>query len=118
MGFGSQLGLLLWKNWILQKRRVCVSIFEVALPVFFAALVLLLRLVISTNYISSPTIYDREQVSSFYLPNASIGFVPETSETRMVMQLLLEKLNGEPEYGFNNLVVVVVVLVVIVVMVV
>ncbi|KAM8961307.1 phospholipid-transporting ATPase ABCA3 isoform 2-T2 [Pelodytes ibericus] len=38
-----QLGLLLWKNYILQKRQVLVTVIELALPLLFSAILIALR---------------------------------------------------------------------------
>ncbi|RUS82911.1 hypothetical protein EGW08_009334 [Elysia chlorotica] len=95
MGFCAQLGLLLWKNWILQKRRKWVSIFEIILPAFFAVLILLLRKISKADEITSPTTYDVKGVNSGlgnYKGIGTIGYYPETSETSLVMQSVLRML--------------------------
>ncbi|XP_053220123.1 phospholipid-transporting ATPase ABCA3 [Podarcis raffonei] len=38
-----QFGLLLWKNYILQKRQILVTIIEICLPLLFAAILIALR---------------------------------------------------------------------------
>lgn len=45
----QQFGLLLHKNWILQKRKVCVTVFEILMPVAFGLLLLAIRNLITTN---------------------------------------------------------------------
>ncbi|XP_041350183.1 phospholipid-transporting ATPase ABCA3-like [Gigantopelta aegis] len=57
MAFGRQVRLLLWKNFVLQKRKICVSVFEVALPVFFAVVMLLIRMVAKKEEFTQPTLY-------------------------------------------------------------
>ena len=37
----GQLGLLLWKNWLIQKRSPVWSVFELAIPAALAFLVIL-----------------------------------------------------------------------------
>ncbi|GFO27722.1 ATP-binding cassette sub-family a member [Plakobranchus ocellatus] len=89
MGFCSQLGLLLWKNWILQKRRICVSIFEIILPVFFAVLIVLIRMLVKTKDVTDPTYYSQQSVvKTLYAfeGTTTIGYYPNTSETNIVMQ--------------------------------
>jgi hypothetical protein len=39
----GQLGLVLWKNWILKKRRCLGTLIEIAVPVLAIALLILLR---------------------------------------------------------------------------
>ena len=97
MGFSSQLKLLLWKNWILQKRRICVSIFEVVLPVFFAVLILLIRMLVDKKDFPTPTTYSQTTVAidSFYFePTTTVGYVPETAETSIIMQSVLGMLKN------------------------
>jgi ATP-binding cassette subfamily A (ABC1) protein 3 len=38
-----QFLLLLWKNWILQKRRVVVTCLEIFLPAFFSLILIFVR---------------------------------------------------------------------------
>nr|XP_060642190.1 phospholipid-transporting ATPase ABCA3 isoform X1 [Anolis sagrei ordinatus]XP_060642191.1 phospholipid-transporting ATPase ABCA3 isoform X1 [Anolis sagrei ordinatus] len=38
-----QFGLLLWKNYILQKRQILVTVIEICLPLLFAAILIALR---------------------------------------------------------------------------
>lgn len=45
----QQLGLLLHKNWIIQKRKVCVTVFEIIMPVLFGFALLGIRNVIQTD---------------------------------------------------------------------
>lgn len=56
-GSGRQLLLLLWKNWILQKRKIAVSVFEILLPVFFCMILLGVRFAIKAKSLP-PTSYD------------------------------------------------------------
>ncbi|GFS11780.1 ATP-binding cassette transporter sub-family A, partial [Elysia marginata] len=102
MGFASQLGLLLWKNWILQKRRICVTIFEVILPVFFAVLIVLIRLLVKTKDIPNPTTYSTNSVAinaSRFEPTTIVGYAPNTSETDIVMQFVLGMLENRTVFG-------------------
>ena len=60
----AQFGLLLWKNWLLQKRRVVATTFQILLPTFFALILLLLRLAVESNFVSSPTVWDSFDAST------------------------------------------------------
>ncbi|KAJ8311156.1 hypothetical protein KUTeg_011295 [Tegillarca granosa] len=58
MGFAGQLKLLLWKNYVLQKRKVCVTVFEILLPVFFALLLLFIRSRVDVTPIDTASVWD------------------------------------------------------------
>ncbi|XP_059179614.1 phospholipid-transporting ATPase ABCA3-like [Physella acuta] len=94
MGFFRQVGLLLWKNWLLQKRKICVSIFEVLLPVGFAILVLLIRLAVKAKEYPDPTYYPTKSLITDSLVNSpQIGFTPNTLDTNKVMDKVLKNIN-------------------------
>ena len=42
-GQGKQFLLLFWKNWIIQKRKICCTITEICVPIVLALLLLSLR---------------------------------------------------------------------------
>lgn len=60
----SQFTLLLWKNWLLRKRRIPMTIFLILLPSLFMSLTLLLRLVMEYSNVSESTILDSFQAST------------------------------------------------------
>jgi len=65
----AQFGLLLWKNWLLQKRRVGMAMFQIIIPVGVAALLLLIRLVAKTKFEPLPTIFDSFEANASFPPN-------------------------------------------------
>ncbi|KAK3796087.1 hypothetical protein RRG08_044081 [Elysia crispata] len=94
MGFGSQLGLLLWKNWILQKRKLCISIFEIILPVLFAVIIVLIQVFARKSEFSTPETYPKKTAAidffqTYISTKAMFGYVPKTSETDIIMQSVL-----------------------------
>ena len=40
---GEQFVLLLWKNWLLQKRRIAITVFQILIPALFALVLLGIR---------------------------------------------------------------------------
>ncbi|XP_072337423.1 phospholipid-transporting ATPase ABCA3 isoform X1 [Scyliorhinus torazame] len=52
-----QFGLLLWKNYLLQKRQVLVTIVEISLPLIFAAILITLRYRVSSMPYPNATTY-------------------------------------------------------------
>ncbi|PIK54928.1 putative ATP-binding cassette sub-family A member 3 [Apostichopus japonicus] len=105
-GVGTQLGLLLWKNWLLQKRKVLVTIFEIALPLLFAAFLLLMRSYVPYNDFPNPTVYDPFTVNRFsrtLIPPTStrnstpplywkIAFSPSTNLTRDIASRMVDNM--------------------------
>ena len=53
----NYFGLLLWKNWLLLKRKKILTFFEIVLPIFFAGTRLLLRLSTYKYLTFDPEIY-------------------------------------------------------------
>uniref|UniRef100_A0A8C4X0D4 ATP-binding cassette, sub-family A (ABC1), member 3b n=1 Tax=Eptatretus burgeri TaxID=7764 RepID=A0A8C4X0D4_EPTBU len=53
----QQFGLLLWKNYVLQKRQVLVTIIELALPALFAAILIAIRQRVSFTEYPNSTYY-------------------------------------------------------------
>ena len=113
MGFFSQLGLLLWKNVLLQRRKVAVSVFEVLLPVLFACIILTIRIITKPDRYDNATFYagpdpaDRlEQYGFMYVPGETVevGFTPDTPLTRVLMDGVQTDLNVDLSltYSYNG----------------
>lgn len=51
----NHLLLLLWKNYLLQKRKVVVTILEIGIPTLFAVILILIRQKVSSEKVQSPT---------------------------------------------------------------
>ncbi|XP_026864956.2 ATP-binding cassette sub-family A member 3 [Electrophorus electricus] len=93
-----QFGLLLWKNYVQQKRQILVTLVEIALPLLFSAILIVLRQKVSfTNY---PNVTHYESFSldgpPFHLPmGLQLAYVPANSSVvRQVaedVQLTLDK---------------------------
>lgn len=84
---GAQFTLLLWKNFVLQKRKKCVTVAEILVPVFFAALLLIIRLVSDSSYIDNNTEYDSFSPSSDGIPfgKNKLLYMPSNSYTDALM---------------------------------
>ncbi|XP_043567483.1 phospholipid-transporting ATPase ABCA3 isoform X1 [Chiloscyllium plagiosum] len=52
-----QFGLLLWKNYVLQKRQILVTIVEISLPLLFAAILIILRQRVNSVQYPNATTY-------------------------------------------------------------
>ncbi|KAK7101994.1 phospholipid-transporting ATPase ABCA3-like [Littorina saxatilis] len=105
MGFFSQLGLLLWKNVLLQKHKILVSVFEILLPVLFAVLILIIRNVTKAETYPDPTSYSEYSARDFHVPygfgnGLQLGFTPDTPLTRKLMEKVFEKaMDGVVTFG-------------------
>ena len=74
----AQFGLLLWKNWLLQKRRIVLTIFKILLPALIALVLLGIRFLVDSTFISTPTNFDSFDVST--LP-ANLTLPPNRTST-------------------------------------
>lgn len=106
MGALSQFLLLLWKNWLIQKRKVVLTLFEVGVPTLFALILVLIRQrVESTNY-DSPSSWGDFSVDKFdkdfrppsslppILRNKSWGlaYTPKTAVTKRIVNRVAQDL--------------------------
>lgn len=58
--------LLLWKNWIIQKRHYVQTIFEILIPALSCAVLILIRGLVDPKVFDEPTIWNG-------LPTDTIG---------------------------------------------
>ncbi|XP_062570055.1 phospholipid-transporting ATPase ABCA3-like [Saccostrea cucullata] len=84
---GRQFVLLLWKNWLLQKRKACVTVFEIVLPIVFAVILVCIRLIAKNETITDPTIWPPFQPNDVFLTGVKnvILYSPNTTEIRSIM---------------------------------
>ena len=88
----NRFGLLLWKNWLLQKRKVVLTVFEVLIPVAVSLLLLLIRQTTEQTKVSEPTTWAPFNVSG--LPEAldrpngnwAVAYTPNNTVVWRVMQ--------------------------------
>ncbi|XP_053328151.1 phospholipid-transporting ATPase ABCA3 [Spea bombifrons] len=69
-----QLGLLLWKNYTLQKRQVLVTVIELALPLLFSAILIALRQRVPSVTHPNATVYKEMAFPS--MPSFFYNFGP------------------------------------------
>uniref|UniRef100_A0A182WCA7 ABC transporter domain-containing protein n=1 Tax=Anopheles minimus TaxID=112268 RepID=A0A182WCA7_9DIPT len=60
----SKFVLLLWKNWIIQKRHYIQTVFEILIPVFCCAMLIVVRGLVDPDQVLKPTIFDRLNIGS------------------------------------------------------
>ena len=68
---GRQFLLLLWKNWLLQKRRKLLTFFEIGLPIFMFVYLLAFRQITESTPYDVPRTWD-----AFSIENFKVDFMP------------------------------------------
>eukprot|EP00057_Strongylocentrotus_purpuratus_P033371 XP_791165.4 PREDICTED: ATP-binding cassette sub-family A member 3 [Strongylocentrotus purpuratus] len=100
----SQLRLLLWKNFLLQLRRVIATIFEILIPVLFACILIGIRHAVDYTVYPNATVYDTFNINNlphnltiFPLPVTvwQMAYTPNTSATNQIMSHVVKNL-GQP----------------------
>ncbi|XP_069503020.1 phospholipid-transporting ATPase ABCA3 [Ambystoma mexicanum] len=115
MAIFMQFRLLLWKNYILQKRQILVTIVEISLPLLLAAILIALRQRVESENHPNATSYPSEMINvlpTFFHKNEQweLAYVPSNSSTvteivtRVEKSLLVQlKARGFPtEKDFDN----------------
>ena len=84
---GGQFVLLLWKNFKLQGRKKCVTVFEIITPLFFAMLLLFIRALADSKYIDNDTTWDRvyPHLTAKPVGKDFLHFTPNNSFTNDIM---------------------------------
>jgi ATP-binding cassette, subfamily A (ABC1), member 3 len=106
----SYLRLLLWKNYLLQIRHPWVTVFEILIPCFFAAMLASIRIVVKAT--PHPNVTTYESFNFNHIPeiiNANIDedisneyvvlYAPNNSRADQVMLNVVQHLNA---YHFGN----------------
>lgn len=110
-GKPKQFLLLLWKNFIIQKRKKCCTIFEILIPLLLVIILVLIRLPIKKEAHPEATVWntsswlgnttediDNNYYNSFeahYMLNASIAYAPKNALTDKIMADAVRKLGSD-----------------------
>uniref|UniRef100_K1QVF6 ATP-binding cassette sub-family A member 3 n=1 Tax=Magallana gigas TaxID=29159 RepID=K1QVF6_MAGGI len=102
-GVGRQFILLLWKNWLLQKRKACVTVFEIVMPIVFAVILVCIRLIAKNETISQSTIWPPFKPNDVMLKGSQIEILysPNTTDIQTMMNTFRNFLPGLV-YGFDD----------------
>ena len=107
MGKGSQFLLLLWKNLVLLKRAPVRTFFQIAMPLFFIVILVLLRAFVVKDKHEPSVTYSAFDVNK--LPPDLTGetqwkmaFAPDTSDVRQVMETVAANLSLFNVTGFRS----------------
>ena len=107
MGKGSQFLLLLWKNLVLLKRAPVRTFSQIAMPLVFIVILVLLRAFVVKDEHRPSATYFAFDVNKLpqVLTNESkwkMAFVPNTSDVRQVMDMVAKQLSLVRVTGFRN----------------
>uniref|UniRef100_A0A3P9B9A1 ATP binding cassette subfamily A member 3 n=1 Tax=Maylandia zebra TaxID=106582 RepID=A0A3P9B9A1_9CICH len=107
MAIFQQFGLLLWKNYLQQKRQILVTLVEILLPLLFSCILIVLRQKVSFKDYPNATIYESYSVET--LPkdwkNLQLTYVPGNSSVVRQVAEDVQRMRGfETEEQFENFV--------------
>uniref|UniRef100_A0A182J4R4 ABC transporter domain-containing protein n=1 Tax=Anopheles atroparvus TaxID=41427 RepID=A0A182J4R4_ANOAO len=94
----SKFVLLLWKNWIIQKRHYIQTLFEILIPVLCCAMLIIVRGLVDPEQVLEPTIFERLSIGAV---NLEAVFPPVTStvayspQNAVLEQFLTEAIDQE-----------------------
>ncbi|CAL9693308.1 unnamed protein product [Knipowitschia caucasica] len=106
MAIVRQLKLLLWKNYLQQKRKILVTVIEILLPLLFSGILIGLRQRVPTSTFPNATVYESFEVDS--LPNPllhimQLAYVPlNSSAVRQVAEDVRANLTLHSVRGFDT----------------
>ena len=92
-GLGRQFLLLFWKNWIIQKRKICCTVTEFVVPLVLIFILVLIRIAVDSDNIDEGRHWPAFNVSS--LPSGlnainddgfRIAYTPRNNLTARLMQ--------------------------------
>lgn len=98
----SQFSLLMWKNFVLQKRKILQTCFELGLPILFACLLMIIRA--KATFTVYPNVTSYQSYSLKHLPYNltylhlglptiwQMAYSPNTSEVTDIIQKMEKNL--------------------------
>jgi ATP-binding cassette subfamily A (ABC1) protein 3 len=101
MALGRQFLLLLWKNWTLQKRKVCVTVFELLLPLFFGTFLVLIRSWEKPKDYQNNTIWSTHDFTrNLHIDNekSDILYAPNETAIDNIMAVVLSSVKNQKVY--------------------
>ncbi|XP_077979982.1 phospholipid-transporting ATPase ABCA3-like isoform X2 [Glandiceps talaboti] len=102
-----QFGLLMWKNFLLQRRAPWVTLFELVLPVLFASLLIAFRTLVDYNFVHNNTTYPSFEVNQlpiqltppFGTGHWQFAYVPNISVVEDLLDQVSSNLNKNLQRG-------------------
>uniref|UniRef100_A0A3Q3IRY8 ABC transporter domain-containing protein n=1 Tax=Monopterus albus TaxID=43700 RepID=A0A3Q3IRY8_MONAL len=94
MAVMRQFGLLVWKNYLQQKRQILVTLVEILLPLLFSGILIVLRQKVPFKDYPNATIYESYAVDALpkrFLQHLQLAYVPGNSS---VVRQVAEDVRG------------------------
>ncbi|XP_070779248.1 phospholipid-transporting ATPase ABCA3 [Enoplosus armatus] len=114
MAIARQFGLLVWKNYLQQKRQILVTLVEILLPLLFSGILIVLRQKVPFKDYPNATVYESYAVDTLprtFFQTLQLAYVPgNSSVVRQVAEdvrgsLFLSSVRGfETEEHFEHFV--------------
>ncbi|XP_029293444.1 ATP-binding cassette sub-family A member 3 [Cottoperca gobio] len=108
MAIARQFGLLVWKNYLQQKRQILVTLVEILLPLLFSCILIVLRHKVPFKNYPNVTVYECYDVNKlppmgFHLKHSQLAYVPgNSSVVRQVAEDVRGSLSISSVRGFET----------------
>uniref|UniRef100_A0A3P8WEF2 ATP binding cassette subfamily A member 3 n=1 Tax=Cynoglossus semilaevis TaxID=244447 RepID=A0A3P8WEF2_CYNSE len=106
MAITKQFRLLVWKNYLQQKRQILVTLVEILLPLLFSSILIVLRQKVPFKDYPNATIYESYSVDTLpksFFERLQLGYVPlNSSVVRQVAEDVRENLALSSVRGFET----------------
>ncbi len=98
----NQFVLLLWKNYVLQKRKVISTIFEIGLPVLISVILIAIRTKVDFIKYTNATVYDEYSIQDLpqnltrnrqLLADWQMAYTPSVPLVDNIMKKIVENLS-------------------------
>uniref|UniRef100_A0A8D3B2I6 ABC transporter domain-containing protein n=1 Tax=Scophthalmus maximus TaxID=52904 RepID=A0A8D3B2I6_SCOMX len=106
MTIARQFGLLVWKNYLQQKRQILVTLVEILLPLLFSGILIVLRQKVPFKDYPNATVYESYAVDTLpksFLQRLQLAYVPvNSSVVRHVAEDVRGSLSISSVRGFET----------------
>ncbi|KAL7377816.1 hypothetical protein ABVT39_004728 [Epinephelus coioides] len=106
MAIARQFGLLVWKNYLQQKRQILVTLVEILLPLLFSGILIVLRQKVPFKDYPNATVYESYAVDTlpkWFLTHLQLAYVPgNSSVVRQVAEDVRGSLSLSAVRGFET----------------
>lgn len=94
---GRVFMVLLWKVYVLRKRRYLITLLELVVPIFFFWFLISINNTIPNqdDQISNNSWQNHKPYSDFVYGNFKVAYTPSTAMTDEIMSIVISKIRGE-----------------------